>query len=261
MSLLQYSDVSKSQNIYVSLNEAPLVTKIIGAKCSDGVVLVADKKLTDIFDRLPPEFTNKLSGDIRHFLMEYTGLREIFDIFRKAIVGDWLLTLNSDPYTFDTYVSRCCPMIRSLNGIARGPNYSLNILIGKHQLKNTQLYYIDDTGRENKINDYIAIGSGKGEADIMCKKLEHNSITMKEFAKHAYLSIIYMNQYRPALGVGVEQDDVPRVTYLPYDKEKDEDATPEDIEEYKKFTSERLEAIRHDLEGLTRESIQHALKP
>ena len=47
----------------------------------------------------------------------------------------------------------------------------------------------------------------------------------------------------------------------PYHKEKDEDATPEDIEEYKKFTSERLEAIRHDLEGLTRESIQHALKP
>ena len=37
-------------------------TMMIGAKCSDGVVLVADKKLTDIFDRLPPEFTNKLSG-------------------------------------------------------------------------------------------------------------------------------------------------------------------------------------------------------
>lgn len=247
MSLLEYSDVLDSQNIYFSLNEAPLVTVIIGARCSDGVVLVADKKLTDIFDRIPPEFTNKLSGDIRHFLMGYTGLREIFDIFRKAIVGDWLLTLNSDPYTFDNYVIRCCPMIRALNGIARGPAYRLQVLIGKHQLKNTQLYYIDDKGKENKINDYIAIGSGKGEADNICKNLDHNCITMKEFAKRAYFAIMFMNQYRPALGVGVEQDDVPRVTYLPYDIEKDEDATPKDIEEYKKYTAEKLEAIRRNL--------------
>jgi 20S proteasome alpha/beta subunit len=96
VSLLEYIDVLNSQNIYVSLNEPRLVTVIVGAKCSDGVVLVADKKLTDIFDRIPPEFTNKLSGDVRHFVMGYTGLRQIFDIFRKAIVGGWLLSLNSD---------------------------------------------------------------------------------------------------------------------------------------------------------------------
>jgi 20S proteasome alpha/beta subunit len=96
VSLLECRDVLNSQNIYVSLNEPRLVTVIVGAKCSDGVVLVADKKLTDIFDRIPPEFTNKLSGDVRHFVMGYTGLRQIFDIFRKAIVGGWLLSLNSD---------------------------------------------------------------------------------------------------------------------------------------------------------------------
>jgi hypothetical protein len=56
-----------------------------------------------------------------------------------------------------------------------------------------------------------------------------------------------MNQYWPALGVGFEQDDVPRVTYLHYDKERDEDATPEDIEEYKKYTTEKLEAVRRNL--------------
>jgi 20S proteasome alpha/beta subunit len=60
VSLLEYSDVLNSQDIHISLNEAQLVTVIIGARCSDGVVLVADKKLTDIFDIIPPEFTNKL---------------------------------------------------------------------------------------------------------------------------------------------------------------------------------------------------------
>jgi 20S proteasome alpha/beta subunit len=245
VSLLEFNDFTNfectCQNIYVSLSEPPVLTVIIGAKCSDGVVMVADKKLTDIFGRIPPEFTNKISGDLRHVLMGYTGLREIFDIFRKAIVGDWLLTLNTEPYTFDNYITRCCPMIRALNGIARGPNYHIQLLIGKHQLRNTQLYYIDDKGKENKISDYIAIGSGKGEADIICKDLEHNNITMKEFAKHAYFAIMDMNKYHPGLGVGVEPGGVPRVTYLHYDKETDEDATLNDIEEYKKYSDQKNE--------------------
>lgn len=57
-----------------------------------------------------------------------------------------------------------------------------------------------------------------------------------------------MNRYRPALGVGVEPDGVPRVTYLHYDKVRDEDATAEDIEEYKKYTNQKLEDVRRDLE-------------
>ena len=79
-------------------------------------------------------------------------------------------------------------MIRALNGIARGPNYSIQVLIGKHQLRNTQLYYIDDKGNENNINGYIAIGSGKGEADLICKNLVifqglHTYITIKRGMK------------------------------------------------------------------------------
>jgi 20S proteasome alpha/beta subunit len=179
--------------------------------------------------------------------MGYTGLRERFNIFRNAIVGDWLLKLNTDPYNFDNYIPRCCDMIKALNGIARASSYSLQVLIGKHQFKNTQLYFIDDKGKENKINSYIAIGSGKADADLICKNLEHNIMTMKEFAKHAYFAIMYMDKYHPGLGVGVEPDGVPRVMYLHYDKENDEDARPEDINEYKQYTNKKLEDVKHSL--------------
>jgi hypothetical protein len=70
---------------------------------------------------------------------------------------------------------------------------------------------------------------------------------MKEFAKHAYFAIMYMDRHRPSLGVGVEHGDIPRVTYLGYDKERDEDATPEDIEEYKTYTDKKLEDIERNL--------------
>jgi hypothetical protein len=233
------------QGIYVCLSEPPLLTVIIGARCSDGVVLVADKQLTDIFGK-PPEFRDKLSGDIGHFLVGYTGLEEIFHIFRKSIVGDLLLVSKSDPYTFDNFITRCCPVISALNRIACKP--VLEVLVVKHQWSNTQLYHIDDKGRVYRINDYIAVGSGYREADNICKSLPIQSMTMKDFVKRAYFAIMFMNQYHPGLGVGVEPDGIPSIKYMYYDKEWDREPakdSPQDIEDCKKYTEERLEQIKN----------------
>ena len=250
MSLLEYNGIINFgfpyEAIYACLDEAPPLTVVIGAKCSDGVVLIADKKLTDIFGGKPPEYKHKLSGDLGHFLIGYTGLEDVFHIFRKSIIGDWLLTLNTEPYTFNNFITRCCPTIRTLNGIARRP--ALRVLVAKHQWNDTQLYYIDDKGIDNKIDDYIAIGSSKGEADNLCKSLSVHDMTMKDFAKHAYFAIMFMNQYHPGLGVGVEPDGAPGIKYLHYEAEWDKEATPEDIKEYKQYTNQRLEGVRRDLE-------------
>jgi len=47
VSLLEYGDAINAdfqyQDIYACVNEPPLLTVIIGAKCSDGVILVADR--------------------------------------------------------------------------------------------------------------------------------------------------------------------------------------------------------------------------
>lgn len=38
------------KDIYCCFSQAPPLTVIVGAKCSDGIALVADRKLTNIFD-------------------------------------------------------------------------------------------------------------------------------------------------------------------------------------------------------------------
>ena len=68
------------KDIYCCFSQAPPLTVIIGAKCSDGIVLVADRKLTNIFDE-SVRYDNKLFGDLSHITMGYTGAEKIFDIF------------------------------------------------------------------------------------------------------------------------------------------------------------------------------------
>jgi 20S proteasome alpha/beta subunit len=71
---------------YYSLSEPPLLTMITGAKCTDGIVLVADRKFTD-YSSGSPQFCQKIFGDIEHILIGYTGWERTFDIFRKYMVN------------------------------------------------------------------------------------------------------------------------------------------------------------------------------
>jgi hypothetical protein len=62
-------------------------------------------------------------------------------------------------------------------------------------------------------------------------------MTMKVFSKFAFLAIIWMNQYRPELGVGVENDGVPIIKYLNYNEEWDKAPPSEDMCEFKEYTN------------------------
>jgi len=95
---------------------------------------------------------------------------------------------------------------------------------------------------------YVAIGSGKKVADRFCQSLPVSKITMKEFVKHAYFSIMYMDQYCEGLGVGVETDGVPLIRYLDYSKEWDDEPPKEDKEYFKKYSDERLNEIKQTLD-------------
>jgi hypothetical protein len=58
-----------------------LLTVVIGAKCKYGILLNADKQLTNVIEGKDDEGI-KIHGDLAH-----TGALKMFDIFRKYIVG------------------------------------------------------------------------------------------------------------------------------------------------------------------------------
>jgi hypothetical protein len=67
------------------------------------------------------------------------------------------------------------------------------------------------------------------------------------------MPIMFMNQYCPALGVGVEPDGSPDITYMDYNKERDEPASDEDKNEYKKYSEKKLAEFNQAFEKIVKE--------
>ena len=196
-------------------------------------------------------FNDKIIGDILHYLIGYTGDAEIFDIFRRYTVGDIMIERDTKRrYNLENLLSKVSRSIKRFNELGINP---FKVLMAKHAREASTLYHIDIDGRSDEIADYKAIGSGSIIADKFCGKLSHNQITMKDLTKHAYLAINFMDQYCPALGVGVDSGGVPNIKYLYYDRESDKDAAkdmPQDIDEYKKYADYKLQKIIQSLDSI-----------
>ena len=161
LDILSFEDNDTS--IYPSLREPPILTVCIGAKCSDGIALIADRKYTSVILGRE-EFDQKVFGDIAHFLTLFTGVWDAFDIFRKYIVGDVIISQNdkdiSEHYTFNNIISKSADLVKKFNESIGKPGPKFELLTA-HQYKNSELYYINTKGESKIVTDYNAIGSGR----------------------------------------------------------------------------------------------------
>ena len=82
----------ENKAIYNCLSEAPLLTVILGAKCSCGIVMVADRKCTDLLGG-KPEFGMKIFGDLGHVIIGYTGRERMFDALENIMLEMFFLEL------------------------------------------------------------------------------------------------------------------------------------------------------------------------
>jgi 20S proteasome alpha/beta subunit len=259
MSFLEYRDIinfdypymenRSTEDIYICLKDPPLLTVVMGAKCSDGFVLIADRKMTRSNGEVC--FMDKIVGDVEHFLIGYIGDTEMFDIFRRytmravMIEGD-----TANRYMLENLLSKVSKSIKRFNELDCGP---CKVLMANHRGDKSVLYHFAATGIWDEIANYKAIGTGSTIADNICCGLEHNKITMKDFTRHAYLAIDYMDLYCPGLGVGIEPKGVPDIKYLAYDKVWEEKASEEDVKGYKKYSAEKLEGLRQSFDTILKE--------
>jgi 20S proteasome alpha/beta subunit len=243
-------------NLYQSLREPPILTAVIGAKCSDGIVLVADKKISrGNNEKLESTLKKKIAGDLAHFLISYTGPRLTFNIFRKFMIGDLILDLATNKVRFSNYIDRATNCIEQINKVA-SPDNTIEILAISHAGHNSVLYHINRDGSRNRVFDYVSIGSGQEVADHFCKSILHNRTSMKAFAMEAFLAIKFMDQNRPDLKVGGS----PTVQYMNYDNEQDNEAPSKDINEFKRYAKLYLKDFDKQMKSITARSkreLQH----
>ena len=182
-----------------SYSEQPhALTVVIVAVCQEGIVLLADKKITNTVGGKDENDRIKIYGDLGHILIVYTGAVRLFDIFRKHVVGDVLTTRNHvERYKYTNVVETMSNLIKEFN-LSIGRQHSLfETLIAKHMREDSELYHVDVNGKATKL-DYKAIGIGKDIADVFCKKLILNGRPkIKEFVSFFFLcpQAIYFSFY------------------------------------------------------------------
>ncbi len=240
------SIVDEEKSIYLALLKPPILTVIIGAKCSDGIVMIADRNVTDMTGNTL-RYENKIFADMEHIPIGYGGGSGTFDIFRKYIVGDiTLLRHDKNAYTFDNFIPKAKESVRRFNNVVKHPNFE--VVVGKHRGSQSELYHIKQNG-EVVSTDYITIGSGKATADLFLEN-KNNETDMRTFAKSACLAITYMNRYIPDAKVGFEPNGFPTIKYLNYNKYMDEEVSSQEIAEFKTFIEGKLNEHDNQLKNL-----------
>lgn len=226
------------------------MTVVIGATCSDGLVLVTDAKLTNIFGG-KPRYGRKLFGDLAHLLIGYTGSEEVFDIFRKYVVGDVVINRDTNNrYTPDNSIEKMALLVKKINlrmgNIRIGDDFE--ILVAQHRKENSKLYYISKHGKSKEIK-FKTIGSGAKTAVDFCRPIFLKKASIKEFTKSAYCSIIHLDRIQSS-GVGVITDGIPMMRYLRYTRVWDKPPPATHIEEFKRIAQEEIDMDNNNLKSL-----------
>jgi 20S proteasome alpha/beta subunit len=244
-------------SLYQALREPPILTAVIGARCLDGIVLIADRKITRRVnnEKLESTFKKKIAGDLSHFLISYTGPKLTFDIFRKFMVGDLAIDLATNKMRFSTHISRAANCIKEINKVAVLDN-KIEILAVSHAGHNSVLYHVSHDGFRSRILDYVSIGSGQEVADHFCKSIPHNQTSMKAFAMEAFLAIKFMDKNRKDLKVGGS----PTVQYMNYDNEQDNEAPPKDTKEFMRYAKQYLKNFDKQMKTITAKSKRELMK-
>lgn len=174
------------------------MTLVIGAKCKDGVVLIADKRILEGNDVAVGKKITILPLGI---VVAGAGVGEVIDKFNERIpfVLDERKKLNYQeilknnpgteiniddvPFYFRPYefLEDCEGLIFQLHERYKMP---IQILVAAGNQEAAELNYIDNENfLTSKRRTYMAIGSGSPYANFLLKKLWREALTMKEMAK------------------------------------------------------------------------------
>jgi 20S proteasome alpha/beta subunit len=255
-----------------SLNRQRKMTGIIGGKCIDGVVLVADRKV--ICNNGSVESREKIFKDYHPFVVASSGSTLSFDNFRKdarelaqeslgfyadnhefkripfnpknisGIAIRYPIETSYPVIQFDSYLKGLIAIIKKYKReTARDSSlYSFDVLVASRTDSEAYLGYIDDYGMiMNDIDKYIMIGSEKTSNFPLLKPLWNSNMKMNEFAELAYFIIKYVDRFKTDDTVGLEGDK-PLVWLIP--NKGDIDKAPNDfIEEWEYNTNKMLDNL------------------
>jgi 20S proteasome alpha/beta subunit len=241
------------------------MTLILGARCHDGVVLVADTKFTindgsnHIHDR------EKITGEINGVLSAFSGSRRIFESFRVEF-RDFVSSYSGpikDGIPMDKILKQVSDIMNDLSRKFGNFRDSFDVLLGISGThfpdeKSKLRYFFRDGGHE-PVKQYRAIGIGFPHATYYLKRYYHEEMNMNDFAQLADFIIRYTSHDRYTVEVDVGLDPTfpyPQIIYIPDDPnfckpynngnpKLDCSPTEDELKHFKSYSDDKLSALHN----------------
>jgi 20S proteasome alpha/beta subunit len=221
------------------------MTYILGARCKDGLVLVADTKFTvdngtryDFDDKLIREFQDLLS-----IIIGFSGSKEPFTDFRMRLRARapelHKEYLEKKIIRSDKINLMIGEIMRSLKG--KYQNFNYDIMIGISGKPSILTYFYPD-GSPEEVKDYKAIGDWT-YGSIFLQQNWHEDMDMKTVAGIGYFVIRYIEKFQLNLGIGTGGNKpYPAIRFLP-DYNYDRDASTQEILKFEADSKRNLDRL------------------
>lgn len=185
------------------------MTFILGSRCSDGVVMIADRRFTENYGS-SYLYDDKLIHHVQGIIVGFSGSRGIFELFTSEIMQH---VIDHGPITLNPFVFKTSELIEKLNKRFYTQD-NFDALIGTGNEPSSLRYFYPD-GRMESVRTYKTIGSGTPYGSVFLKKLWHRDMSMEEVAELGYLIIKYIETLELDLTVGVGDKGKPQIWFLP----------------------------------------------
>jgi 20S proteasome alpha/beta subunit len=228
------------------------MTRIIGARCIDGVVLIGDRKIVNHDNSF--DFRDKLFMVYYPIVVGLAGETLPFeDVKREALeMAQRSLTIQSSktepeilPLDFKNIsgIARVYPTsdtstprleiyqyLDKLGGVIKRhvKEYPFEALVSAQtEDRGSLLFHFDIYGNHSDQHEFIVTGDGRTQAIVLLKPLWNKKMSMNEFTQLAYFIIKYIDRFslNNTVGLGGLK---PQVYFVP-DKGNVEEASPSNI--------------------------------
>lgn len=202
------------------------MTYILGAKCSDGVVLVADTKVT-IGEGTEHSYSKKIFKPFTQVYMGAAGMGGLYKSFENRVVSvvntynqlqdkDPKYQLNSSQ-SFSVLVENVIREMHSVYGDDRNLILQqFDALMAQRITNDAELSHITPIGFMEPIDTIKVIGHGEPYgAFFLKKKIWRPDFTMQDTAKLAIFIINHIQNQKLDNSVGFDEEYLPQVCYVP----------------------------------------------
>lgn len=207
---------------YLTKNNIDM-TYIVGANCTDGIVLVGDKKIT-IGQGTQHNYAKKIFSPLASIVIGSSGASGMYRTFQSRLVigvQDIAREKEGQQITWDEEIillaERVIHDIASTYG-AEVTASNLDALLVLRGTIEPQLIHLTGFGLPEQVTEYVAIGHGEPYGSVLLKTIwnKNKPMTMRTFAKLGCMIVKFIENMNLDNSVGTnEGKELPQVWYIP----------------------------------------------